>query len=63
MTTPSYPIQGIPDGVHPRKELSAWSTDADETSKIQVSLFIQAMAEFQKVNPVTDQLSYYRVAG
>jgi tyrosinase len=60
----TYPIKGIPlapgQPLPTRKEITAWSSN-DENA-LQVSLFIQALALFQKM-PATDQLSYFRVAG
>ena len=60
----TYPIKGIPlapgQPLPTRKEITAWYSN-DENA-LQVSLFIQALALFQKM-PATDQLSYFRVAG
>ena len=68
MATGSYAITGIPrvQGVppRPRREISSWYNDP--RSDKEVSLFIQALAIFQKMDPLTDpqkELSYYRIAG
>lgn len=64
MSHSTYAIKGIPlipgDPLPTRKEISAWYSNDDNA--LQVSLFIQALTAFQKL-PVTDQLSYFRVAG
>jgi tyrosinase len=63
-----YPIKGIPlpakpDPQHPiplRKEVTAWSSDPNNA--IQLSLFIQALIQFQEM-PVKEKLSYYQISG
>lgn len=64
MSNSTYAIRGIPvaagQPIPTRKEITAWSSIAE--NDLQVSLFIQALAVFQKLE-VTDQLSYFRVAG
>jgi len=68
MANGSYAITGIPQvqGVppQPRRDISSWYNDPN--SDKEVSLFIQALAIFQKINPLTDpqkEISYYRIAG
>ena len=64
----SYAIKGIPMPQHPdpehpiplRKELTAWANDPENA--VQVSLFLQALAKFQQLDPVDNMLSYYRGA-
>lgn len=61
MAISSYPITGIKvGGVAARKEVNAWAADA--SNRVQVSLFIQALAKFQAMT-FEDQLSYFRIAG
>ena len=64
MSQSTYAITGIPlvpgQPLPTRKEITGWYNN-DENA-LQVSLFIQALTAFQKI-PVTDQLSYFRVAG
>ncbi|KAJ5267299.1 hypothetical protein N7478_010107 [Penicillium angulare] len=65
----TYPIQGIPytpdpQGTLPaRQELSRWSTSSDPEERRQVSLFIRALDELQRRNPIENQFSYFRLAG
>lgn len=68
MAANSYAITGIPQvqGVppRPRRDISTWYNDP--SSSKEVSLFIQALAIFQKMDPLTDpqrEISYYRIAG
>lgn len=64
----TYPIKGIPlpekpDPQHPiplRKEITAWASDSENA--VQLSLFIQALVIFQKMD-YHDKLSYFQVAG
>ncbi|KAJ5729093.1 uncharacterized protein N7483_003601 [Penicillium malachiteum] len=66
MAQATYAIQGIPlPTEHPnppsRKEVTAWINDPNNSR--QVSLFMRALTEFQKLSPTQDRLSYYRIAG
>ena len=62
--TSTYAIKGVPlapgQPIPARKEITAWYNN--EENALQVSLFIQALTAFQQL-PVTDELSYFRVAG
>ncbi|KAL4919138.1 hypothetical protein BDW62DRAFT_209876 [Aspergillus aurantiobrunneus] len=61
------PITGIPipagEVTPARPEISSWwKSDAPQT-QIQVSLFIQALGKMQDRDPVTDNKSFYQIAG
>jgi tyrosinase len=64
MSDSTYAIAGIPlvpgQSLPTRKEITAWYSN--EENALQVSLFMQALTNFITI-PVTDQLSYFRVAG
>ena len=56
------PVQDVPP--RPRRDISTWYND--RSSEKEVSLFIQALTIFQKMDPLTDpqkEISYYRIAG
>ncbi len=68
MAANTYAITGIPKAQdvppRPRRDISAWYNDP--SSSKEVSLFIQALTIFQKIDPLTDpqgEISYYRIAG
>ncbi|KAF7591406.1 hypothetical protein BBP40_001567 [Aspergillus hancockii] len=62
-----YPITGIKvaDGekIPVRREIASWAASTHPTDQIQVSLFIRALQIMRDKNLLTDQLSFYRVAG
>lgn len=68
--TATYPITGIQDGLPPvgpkdrqvplRLEVDDFYTLKEY--KIQLNLFLLAMAKFQSMKP-TDKLSYFQIAG
>lgn len=66
MSQPTYAIEGtqLPEGrADPpaRQEVTSWINNPDNAR--QVSLFMRALTEFQRLSPTEDPLSYYRVAG
>ena len=67
MSGQTYPITGIPTGsLKPaplRQEISSWwDLNDPEKNKLQISLFIQALAQFKALQ-IEDKLSYYQVSG
>jgi|ERR1700722_1264651 len=63
----TFAITGILENLGPaphqvplRQEVDAWFTDPD--NKIQVNLFLLAMAKFQSM-PAEAMLSYFQIAG
>ena len=46
-------------GVHPRRDLIELPMAGDETSRIQFALFILALTEMQKLNPIEKENSFY----
>ena len=65
MSSPTYPIVGIP--VQPsqkkipiRQEITAWVNNSD--NRYQVSLFLRALAQIQNL-PVTEKLGWFQIAG
>lgn len=64
MADETYPITGIPlvlgQPFPLRQEITAWFNN--DANKYQVSLFLQALAEFKKKD-IEDKLSYFQVAG
>lgn len=68
MAASTYAITGVPQvqgaPPRPRRDISTWYNDP--SSNKEVSLFIQALTIFQKMDPLTDpqrEISYYRIAG
>ena len=68
MTSERYAITGVPRvrgaSPRPRREIDAWYND--QGSREEVSLFIQALTIFQRMDPLTHpqrEISYYRIAG
>jgi tyrosinase len=45
-----------------RRDVDEWYEDASPQSKIQVSLFIWALREFQSID-YRNKLSYFQIAG
>ncbi|CRG90099.1 hypothetical protein PISL3812_07140 [Talaromyces islandicus] len=64
VSSQSYAIKGIPvaEGsiIPARREVDEWFHDPE--AEIQVSLFVEALTRFQKID-YKDKLSYFRVAG
>jgi hypothetical protein len=67
MMSSTYPITGIPvppgAQIPVRTEICIWSKSDKHENRIQVSLFIRALRELQEKDTLTDQLSFYRLAG
>ncbi|KAK6541879.1 hypothetical protein TWF694_007656 [Orbilia ellipsospora] len=64
MSSGHYIVTGIKiPGQKPayRKDVDVWYDSEDEESRIQVSLYIQALSFFQKID-YTDEKSYFRIA-
>lgn len=66
MSQPTYAIEGtqLPEGrgdPPARQEVTSWINNPGNSR--QVSLFMRALTEFQRLSPTEDPLSYYRVAG
>jgi tyrosinase len=61
-----YVITGIPVDagqiIPVRRDIDEWYEDTSRQSKIQLSLFICALREFQSIN-YKDRLSYFQIAG
>ncbi|KAH0556229.1 hypothetical protein GP486_005845 [Trichoglossum hirsutum] len=62
MTEPTYPIRGIPvpsgSPIPVRQEITSWY--GDQNNAVQVSLFIQALTKFEKID-FKEKLSYFQV--